>query len=417
MACRRGSCAGWPPVICKDRPGQLAIFGGPPAFAEPAHVGRPNLGCRARFLQRVEELLDRRWLTNNGPLVREFEERVAGLLAVRHCVALNNGTTALELAIRAMGLEGQVIVPAMTFVATVNALRWSGLAPIFCDIDPATHNLDPKCVEELITPHTSAILAVHLWGRPCEVEALAEIALRHRLTLLYDAAHAFACTRRGRMVGGFGDAEAFSFHATKLLHTLEGGAITTDDDGLAARLRLMRNHGLTPEGDVARLGINGKMNEIAAAMGLSLLEQLDVLIAANQRNYLAYQAELRDLAGVGLLGYEPGEKHNFQYVVVEIDEPAARIGRDRLMQILRAENVLARRYYYPGCHRVEPYRDGRPQTSRALPATEQVLERVLCLPSGETIDPSAVRAICSIIRTVVENGSEVRRRLEAPRGA
>ncbi len=186
-------------MSCKARLSDLAIFGGTPAFVEPAMSVGPISPVRTRFRRRLDQLLERRWLTNGGPLVREFEQRVAELLAVRHCVAMSSGTTAIEIAARATGLRGEVIVPSMTFVASVNALRWSGLTPVFCDIDPATRNLDPCRVEELIGPRTAAILGVHLWGRGCAVDALAEIAARHELTLIYDAAHAFACSHRGRL--------------------------------------------------------------------------------------------------------------------------------------------------------------------------------------------------------------------------
>ena len=398
-------------MSCKARLSDLAIFGGTPAFAEPAHVGRPNLACQTPFRRRLDQLLERRWLTNDGPLVREFEQRVAELLGVRDCVAMSSGTTAIEIAARATCLRGEVIVPSMTFVATVHALRWSGLTPVFCDIDPATHNLDPCRVEELIGPRTSAILGVHLWGRACAVDALAGIAARHELTLLYDAAHAFACSHRGRLIGGFGAAEAFSFHATKFIHTFEGGAVTTDDEALAARLRSMRSHGLTSNGQLAELGINGRMSEVAAAMGLSLLEQLDVLIDANRRNYVAYQTELRDAPGVRLLSQDPPEAGNYQYIVIEVDPELAGIRRDQLMRILHAENVLAKRYYYPGCHRLDPYRSLHLQTARSLPVTERLLERVLCLPTGETIDSRAVAVIGAIIRLAIAGAGETQRRL------
>ena len=199
----------------------LALFGGSPAFRDALHVGRPNLGDRARLLGRIGDILDRRWLTNRGPYVQEFEQRVAALTGTEHCVAVSNGTAALDLTARALGLRGEVIVPSLTFVATAHALQWQGIRPVFCDIDPVTLTLDPARVEALIGPHTTGILPVHLFGQPCNTEALADIARRHHLQLFYDASHAFGCTRGGRPVGGFGAAEVFSFHATKFVHTLE----------------------------------------------------------------------------------------------------------------------------------------------------------------------------------------------------
>ena len=283
----------------KSRVDQLAVFGGEPAFAEPVHVGRPNVGDRRAFLDRVGHVLESRWFTNGGRYVEELEERVADYVGVKHCVAVCNGTAALQIAARASGLTGEVLVPAFTFVATAHALLWQGLTPVFCDVERDTHNLDPAAAERLVSERTTAILAVHLWGRPCDVDALSSVADRHGLKLLFDAAHAFACSHDGRMIGGFGDAEVFSFHATKLLNAFEGGAVATNDDGLADTARLMRNFGFTDYDEVSSLGINGKMTEVAAVMGLSSLENLDDFIARNRANYLAYRDGLEALGGYG----------------------------------------------------------------------------------------------------------------------
>jgi dTDP-4-amino-4,6-dideoxyglucose len=232
-----------PPV--RERVDELALFSGAPAFAEPLHVGRPNIGDRAAFLARIEEALDRRWLTNHGALSLELERRVADLAGVRYAVVVANATLGIELLVRALALEGEVIVPAWTFVGTAQALSWVGLTPVFCDVDPVTQTLAPDAVEAAVTPRTSAILGVHLWGRTCEVERLQSIAHAHGLELVFDAAHALGCTRRGKPVGGFGRAEVLSFHATKVASAAEGGAITTDDARLAERLRYTRAFGFT----------------------------------------------------------------------------------------------------------------------------------------------------------------------------
>ena len=395
-----------------NRLSELAIFGGAPAFQEQLYVGRPNVGCRERLLERINDLLDRRWLTNNGPYVQEFERKVAQTLGVQHCVAVCNGTVALGIAIRALGLAGEVIVPSFTFIATAHALLWQHVTPIFCDISPRTHNLNPSRVEEMITPRTTGILGVHLWGRACEVEALAELAQRRGLKLLYDAAHAFGCSHRGRMVGNFGDAEVFSFHATKFLNTLEGGAVVTNDGDLAARIRLMKDFGFAGYDQVACLGTNGKMNEVSAAMGLTLLESLDELIAVNYRNYKLYQRELAGVPGVQLVTYDETEKRNYQYITLEIDEAITQVSRDQLVDILCGENVLARRYFYPGCHRMEPYRSRFPHAGRLLRETEKLAGRTFCLPTGAAIGPDEVSKICQIIRMVATHGQEVRARLE-----
>src|SRR5438552_5033660 len=247
---------------------ELALFGGQPSFEEALHVGRPNIGDRTRLLDRFNQILDSRCLTNDGPFVKEFEQRIADLVGVKHCIAMCNGTVALEIAIRALGMTGEVIVPSFTFIATAHALQWQGITPVFCDIDPRTHTLDPNKVENLITPRTTGVIGVHVWGHTCNIDALAEITARHGLKLIFDAAHAFACSYKGRMIGSFGNAEVFSFHATKFFNTFEGGAVVTNDDELAAKIRLMKNFGFSGYDTVSYIGTNGKMNEVSAAMGL-----------------------------------------------------------------------------------------------------------------------------------------------------
>ncbi|MBI5838113.1 MAG: aminotransferase class I/II-fold pyridoxal phosphate-dependent enzyme [Candidatus Eisenbacteria bacterium] len=397
-------------LAARRRVDDLALFGGWPAFREPLCVGRPAAGDRARLLERIRGVLDRRWFTNDGPLVREFEHQLARTLGVRHAVATCNGTVAIEILARAAELTGEVVVPAFTFVATAHALRWVGLKPVFCDVEPHGHTLDPARVEACITPRTRAILGVHLWGRTCHVEALEGIARRRGLRLFFDAAHAFGCTRGGRPVGGFGDAEVFSFHATKVFNTFEGGAVTTDNDGLAHRLRLMRNFGFAGYDQVVSLGINGKMSEISAAMGLTGLESLESRLEENRRHHERYRAGLAGLSGVKLLRYDEAERNNFQYVVVEIDPEQAGVGRDRLVEILHAENVIARRYFHPGVHRMEPYRSEDPAAGRRLPVTESLAQRVLTLPTGPATRPRDVERVCELVRFVVAHAHELDRK-------
>ena len=296
----------------------LAVNGASPAFAAPLHVGRPNIGDRETFLRLAGEIFDRRWLTNDGPLVRELERQVAQELGVKHCIAMCNGSIALEIAIRAVGLEGEVIVPSYTFIATAHALWWQGITPVFADIDPATHSLDPEAVRRMITPRTTGIIGVHLWGKACAVDALQQVADEHDLHLIFDAAHAFMCSHGNRMIGSFGRAEVFSFHATKFFNTFEGGAVTTDDDELAQAMRLMRNFGFAGYDNVIHPGTNGKMTEICAAMGLTNLDAVDAVISANRRNYEAYLEAFASIPGLSLLAYDPRERGNFQYVVLEV---------------------------------------------------------------------------------------------------
>lgn len=395
----------------------LALFGGPAAFAETLHVGRPNIGDRGRLLARINDMLDRRWLTNHGPFVAELEERLAALLGVRHCIAMCNGTVALEIAARALDLRGEVIVPAFTFVATAHALQWQEITPVFCDVDPQTHHLDPDRVEAMITPRTTGIVGVHVWGQGCDVYALSEIARRHNLRLMFDAAHAFGCSWQGRMIGNFGDAEVFSFHATKFFNTFEGGAVTTNDDALAARIRLMQNFGFTGLDSVIYVGTNGKMSEVSAAMGLTGLESLDQFIEVNRCNYQHYYQELAGVAGLRLLRYDEQERNNFQYIVAEIDPEKAGISRDDLVRVLHAENVRARRYFYPGCHRMEPYRSYFPHAGLLLPVTEQLAQRVLILPTGTAVHARDISQISQLIRFAAQHGAEIGARLAAGRGS
>jgi dTDP-4-amino-4,6-dideoxygalactose transaminase len=223
----------------------LVVLGGTPAFAQPLHVGRPKLDDRAQLYRRFNEMFDRNWLTNDGPFVNEFERRIADYVGAKRCVAMCNATIALEIAVRGLRLTDEVIVPSYTFVAAAHALQWQEITPVFCDIDPDTHNLDPGQVARMITPRASGILGVHLWGRAAAVEELDRIARRHSLALLFDAAHAFGCSHRGQMIGSFGQCEVFSFHATKFLTSFEGGAVVTNDGRLAEKVRLMRNFGFS----------------------------------------------------------------------------------------------------------------------------------------------------------------------------
>jgi len=365
------------------------------------------------MLQRINDIFDRRWLTNDGPMVKEFEARIQKLIGVKHCVAMCNATIALEIAIRAMELRGEVIVPAYTFIATAHALHWQEITPVFADMDPATHSVSPASIERLITPRTSGIIGVHVWGRPCDTKGIEFIAAKHKLRVLYDAAHAFGCSHGGKMVGNFGACEVFSFHATKFINCFEGGAVVTNDDGLAAKIRLMRNFGFAGYDNVIYPGINGKMTEICAAMGLTSLEAMKEIIAANRRNYEAYRNGLRELLGIALKEYDSEERRNYQYIVVEVDETRSALNRDELVAVLHAENVLARKYFWPGCHRMEPYKTHFPHAGLMLPETERVASRVMVLPTGQAVEASAIEKICQIIRTAIANAKAVREKLRA----
>ncbi len=390
---------------------KLAIFGAPPAFVSPLHVGGPNIGNRTRLMTRFEEILESRWLTNRGKFVQEFEKRVADIVGVDHCIAMCNATVAMEIVARALGMKGEVIVPSWTFIATAHALQWQQITPVFCDVNPQSHTLDPDRVEAMITPRTTGLVGVHLWSRPCEIDALTDLSERFNLKLIFDAAHAFGCSYRGRMIGGFGNAEVFSFHATKVVNTFEGGAVTTNDAELAEKIRLMQNFGFHGKDNVIHIGTNGKMSEISSAMGLTSLESFDEFIEINRRNYELYGAEIATMNGISLLPISNTERSNYHYVVSEVNEADCGLSRDELMWVLHAENVIARRYFFPGCHRMEPYRSYFPHAHLLLPNTEEILKRVLVLPTGSAVGTDEVLTTCEIIRYALKNKDKVRSRL------
>jgi dTDP-4-amino-4,6-dideoxygalactose transaminase len=391
----------------------LAILGASPRFDRPLHVGCPNVPDSRELGRRIESAIERRYLTNEGPLVREFEERIAARLGVRQCVATCNATAGLMVVARALELDGEVLMPSFTFVGTAHAMRWLGLRPIFCDVDRRTHTLDPARVQAAASERTTAILGVHVWGHVCDTEALRELAERHDLAIFYDAAAAFDCSQGGVKVGNFGRAEVVSFHATKVLNTFEGGAILTNDEGLADHARRMARFGFEDEDLVLELGINAKMSEAAAAMGLAQLEQVDEFIAVNQAHLARYRERLSALPGVSVLDYRAEDTHNFHYVVLEIEAALSPLHRDELKQVLVSENVLARRYFYPGCHRMPPYVAEQPDADDQLPETLGLADRVLQLPTGTAVTPDDVEEICSIVECAFEQADAVRARLDS----
>jgi dTDP-4-amino-4,6-dideoxygalactose transaminase len=356
--------------------------------------------------------LDRRWLTNNGELVQQFERSLAESLEVEHCVAVANGTLGLQLALRAAGVEGAVAMPAFTFVASAHAAAWIGLWPSFLDVDPQTHNLDPAELEAASGSEIAAVLGVHLWGRPCDVEALSERADRAGVPLLFDAAHAFGCSLGNRPLGGFGLAEIFSFHATKSLSSMEGGAITTADESLARELRLLRNFGFSGYDRVETLGINAKMSEASAAFGIASLEAFPETRNRNEEIWRTYREALDQVPGIDLVEYKHG-RSNFQYVVAVMNPREYGLERDELMRVLHAENVLARRYFFPGVHRMEPYAS---RSQPFLPVTDLLCRHVLVLPSGGGLAVSDAKRVCDLIRIAAADPQAVLRLLHAREG-
>jgi dTDP-4-amino-4,6-dideoxygalactose transaminase len=387
----------------------LAVLGAEPHFSVPLHVGRPNIGDRKRLFDRLEEVLDSGWLTNDGPMVREFEESIASLSQARHCIAVSNGTMGLQIVSRALALEGEVVVPSFTFVATPHSLRWQGLVPAFADITLPFHSIGGGEAAAKVTSETSAIVAVRTWGLPVDEDALEGLAAEKGVALVMDSAHALACGWLGRTRRILGRAEVLSFHATKFLNTFEGGAILTDDDELAESARLIRNFGFRGFDRVDCLGINGKMSEPCAAMGLTNLESMDRIIARNVENHTAYTTSLQGVSDVSVICPPEAYQWNYQYVVALVGARCP-LSRDDLVRVLMAENVLARRYFFPGAHRMEPYRSEF-RLDSSLPVTEEVCRRVMVLPTGTSVTPADANAIGQIIRRAIEAAPAVLRSL------
>ncbi|MCL4822206.1 MAG: aminotransferase class I/II-fold pyridoxal phosphate-dependent enzyme [Vicinamibacteria bacterium] len=388
-----------------------AILGGEPAFSKPQAVGFPLVepDTRSRFHALMDSAFERNWLTNDGPLVRQLERAVAELHGVEECVSACNATVAQMLALRAFELGGEVIVPSFTFVASVHACAWQGLTPVFCDIRRHDLTIDPALVERLISPRTSAIVGVHAFGNVCDVDALEEIRRRHGLRLIYDAAHAFGCSSGSQSIGGFGDVEFLSFHATKFFSTFEGGALLTRDRHLAQALRNLRNFGFAGYDNVETLGLNGKMSEAAAAMGLA---SLPALPARRERLASTQEAYRRHLAGVPGIALRPAGvsgRSNYHYVVVEVDAERYGVTRDHLVEALWRDNVLARKYFYPGCHRMPYYASKAAPGPAPLPVTDEISERVLCLSSNlEDVEADTAR-IAALLQVIHERAEEVTR--------
>jgi len=392
----------------------LAILGGTPLFSSTLHVGVPTLPNRESFSKRVDAIYQAKWLTNDGNQVKEFEQKVRSITGAKHAIATCNATIALELAVRALGFKDEVIVPSFTFIASAHSLSWQGIRPVFCDVK-SDHGIDVKKAEALITPRTTGILAVNLWGRPCDVEGLQDLAKRRGLKLLFDSAHGFGCTHRGKPLGGFGSAEVFSFHATKFINSSEGGAICTNDDQLAERLRYMRNFGFSGYDRADSIGTNGKMCEISAAMGNVSIEEMDKVIALNRSRYEQYRKHLTGLPGVSQLLYSEKEKNNYHYLVLDLDPERLLLTRDEVLSILLSENILVRRYFWPGCHRMLAYEKENRNVS--LPVTDRIASGILVFPNGASVSVEEVDKICALLKLIVGNQEEICRKIRLQKKA
>ena len=361
----------------------------------PLYVSRPILPDQDSFFQMASELWGTKLLSNCGPFHERLEEELRNYLNVPTAKLFNNGTTALICALKMFSLPvgSEVITTPLTFAATAHAISWNGLVPVFADVDPTTLTLCPKAVEKAVTPRTSAIVAVHVYGTVCDVNALGNIAAKLNLNLIYDSAHVFGTTVGVRGIGSFGDASVFSFHATKLFHTLEGGMITTNRQEDAKHIHLLRNFGIKNEEEVVEIGINGKMNELQAIMGLLNLPL--VYAEKNARNKLRrkYSEFLANLPGIGLQPEQVGVSNSEQYFLVTIDEEQFGKGRDDIYRTLKNIGIHARKYFHPICSDFEVYKGSSIVTTLPSPWVETIKNRVLCLPFHSGVDDQDVEDI------------------------
>ena len=377
----------------------LAVFGAKPRFSEPLPVGQFYWPEWEGYEKAARGIFSRRYYTAQrfaGPLVVEFQQRLQEFLGVKHAIAVRNATNGLMIATYALGLQGKVIVPSWTFIATIQALLWSNCQPVFCDIDPESQQVSIASVRRLLEGgEIKGILGVHLWGNTLPVDELEMLAQEYGVALYYDAAHAFGCRVKERAVGTFGRAETFSFHATNIVSTAEGGCITTDDDALAAKLRAMRGDHVSGAG-VAVQSATARMSEIQAGIGLMLLDDFDRNRRNNQEQHQSYEKRLSDVPGIGILKHSAMTRSNFQNLVGVVDGSEFGLTRDELLVVLRAENVGACRHFYPSSHAVSPFSDIALERDH-LKNTESAARSTFQLPIGARVTADAIEQICDIV--------------------
>ncbi len=363
---------------------------------KPVYITRPFLPSLEEFKDGLEEIWENQWLTNNGPVLQRYTKELKSYSEMDNICLFNNGTLALQIGLQGMGVSGEVITTPFTFVATTHALFWNKIRPVFVDIEPEYYTLDPEKVEAAITPWTTAILAVHVFGHPCKLNALADIARRHNLKLIYDAAHAFGVRVGDKSIAHFGDMSMFSFHATKLYHSIEGGMLTFQDSGIKRTFDYLKNFGFENETEVVMPGTNAKMNEMQALMGSMVLKHLDKIIEKRKQITAVYRKKLKDVPGINLRAeLSKGVRCNYAYVPVEVHEKEFGISRDKLYEKLKEYNIYTRRYFYPlvcdfACYKSVAIND-------PLTTARTVAENILTLPIYYDLALDDVERICDII--------------------
>jgi dTDP-4-amino-4,6-dideoxygalactose transaminase len=394
-----------PEILARRR---VAIVGGDRLFSDPIYVARPRVPDTTLFGDLLARVFNSHWFTNDGPLLKQLEEQLRLRLGVEFCAAFCNGTIALQVALRSLDLSGEVITTPFTFPATVHAIEWNGLTPVFCDVDSETYNLDPARAAELVTSRTSTIVPVHVFGEPCDVIGIQQLAEEKGLKVVYDAAHAFGVSYQGKPIGCWGDLSILSFHATKLFHTCEGGAVVGTRNSQFRSLALLRNFGIVDEDKVRGVGLNGKMSELHAAMGLCLLDLVDREIEARGRLAARYRAGLSAVEGLTFQRVAAETTPNYAYQTLEVDPERFGLTRDELHLALRAENIITRRYFHPLCSENESYRHLPSAQPWRLPNAHRLAARILCLPLYGDLTVDEVDAIVDCIIAVKKAAPRVR---------
>ncbi len=365
----------------------------------PITVTSPLLPDLEEFHSLLSEIWDSKWITNNGSFHKRLERELASYLKVPFISLFTNGSLPLLAALQVLDItEGEVITTPYSFVATTHALLWNRVKPVFVDVDPLTGNIDPNCVEAAITPQTRAIMPVHVYGQPCDTARLQAIADKHGLRLIYDAAHAFAVEVNGRSVLNEGDLSTLSFHATKVYNTIEGGAMVMQDEEMKQRIDNLRNFGFCSETEIMGAGINSKMDEMRSAYGLLNLRQVDAAIEARRRVACHYREALSDVPGIRMLEDTPGVRHNYSYFPVFLDAEAYGMSRDELYARLKAQGVIARRYFYPLISAFSTYKDLPSAAPSHLPNAHHLAENVICLPMHHQLSEADLERIVTLVK-------------------
>jgi len=361
-------------------------------------VTSPFLPPLEEFIPYLEKIWESKWLTNNGQFHQELEKTLCEYLHVDYISLFTNGTLPLMVALQALRITGEVITTPFSFVATTHSLWWNGIKPVFVDIDPKTGNLDPEKIEAAITPKTTAIMPVHVYGNPCDTKRIEEIADTYGLKVIYDAAHAFGVEVEGKSLLNEGDLATLSFHATKTYNTFEGGALVCHDAKTKQRIDYLKNFGFAGETTVVAPGINGKMDEVRSAFGLLQLKYVDDAIAKRKVIAETYRNELKGLNGITYFEDFPNVKHNYSYFPIFVDEKEYGMSRDGLYEKLKANNIYGRRYFYPLISEFSTYRGLESAAKENLPNAHKVANEVICLPIYPDLEMSDITIICNCIK-------------------